>query len=126
MLSPSESLVQPLESTTAPDTVVGQRSMPLATPSLSVSEGQPRPSTWAPDGVPAQRSRLLRMPSPSLSSIGLLPSIRLMPRLKPKLEKLLELLLFRLSNPSPRIITVGLTAARAPAPSTSAPLPPQG
>ena len=52
----------------------------------------------------------------SLSGMGLLPSIALRPRLRPKLERLTDSLLFRLSRPSPLTWMVGLRPARNPAP----------
>src|SRR5580765_4893313 len=131
MLSPSESLEQPRSSTAAPATVVGHRSTPSGTPSPSPSLGQPRASTVAPAGVSGQRSRLSSTPSPSASWIRLLASIRLTPRLPPKLDRVFEanvglgLLLFRLYRPSRRTITVGVIPMRKPTPPSRAPLLPQ-
>ena len=117
ILSPSLSLGQPCGSTRTPAGVSGQRSSPSAMLSPSLSWEQPRSSTAAPghrggaavhavghavavavaraapavDAGPGRRvgalSRLSRTPSPSLSGMGLLPSIRLTPRLPPKFDR---------------------------------------
>src|SRR6476661_5037041 len=131
MLSPSESWEQPRASTVAPATVVGQRSMPSGTPSPSLSLGQPWGSTVAPAGVSGQRSLLSRTPSLSESRMGLLPSIRLTPRLTPKLERetplvaALDLLLLCPKRPSARAMMVGDSPSRNPAPPINVPLLPQ-
>src|SRR6185312_17508968 len=133
--------VHPAASTVAPGGVLAHRSMPLGTPSPSLSAGQPNSSTCAPAGVAAQRSRLFRTPSASLSGMALLPSMKLRPTLRPRLEKLTSsrtvsggvepgttltvVALLGLTTASARRRIIELRGNRTPAPATKVVVVPQ-
>ena len=73
------------QSTAAPATVVAQRSTPSGTPSASLSLGQPVPSTWRRRGVGAAVAVVEDAVAVGCRGSACCPSMKLSPRLTPKL-----------------------------------------